>query len=55
VRYGVFGATKPTPETFRIDSIHLVAGANFYDAFEPMGGLGRNSKLQIRLPKEWFS
>lgn len=54
VRYCVFGATKPMPETFQIDSLHLVSGANFYTAFEPMGGLGTNSKLQIRLPREWF-
>lgn len=54
VRYAVFGASKPTPQTFRIDSAHLVPGAKFYQVFEPMGGLGTNKKLQIRLPREWF-
>jgi hypothetical protein len=55
VRYAVFGATKTTSATFRIECIHLVSGANFYTVFKPMGGLGENSKLQIRLPKEWFT
>lgn len=55
VRYAVFGATKPAPDSVRIDSVHLVSGADFFTAFEPMGGLGRNKKRQIRLPREWFT
>lgn len=55
VRYAIFGATKPTPDTFRVDAIHLVSGARFYDVFEPMGGLGKNAKIQIRLPRDWFA
>lgn len=54
VRYAVFGATNTDNETTRINSVHMVAGVNFARVFERMGGLVQNSKLQIRLPREWF-
>jgi hypothetical protein len=54
VRYAVFGATNLDDETTRINSVQLISGAAFDHVFPRMGGLGQNSKIQIRLPKEWF-
>jgi hypothetical protein len=54
VRYAVFGATHTDTDTTQINSVHLTSGANFHNAFVRMGGRGQNSKLQIRLPREWF-
>jgi hypothetical protein len=54
VRYAVFGATNIDDQTTRINNVQLVSGAAFDHIFPRMGGLGQNSKIQIRLPREWF-
>lgn len=38
-----------------ISAIVLSAGADFFNEFDQMGGLGRNDKLQIHLPADFFA
>jgi len=53
-RYAVFGAAQASKALVRIVGITLVSGERFFEVFRRFGGLGVNSKLQIRLPTAWW-
>lgn len=56
VRYALFDAVRGEGyTTFRIKRVYLVTGADFFKHFDVMKGKGQNGKLQIPLPKSWFS
>jgi hypothetical protein len=42
------------PEQHSISALVLSTGEEFFLEFDPMGGLGRNDKLQIHLPRHFF-
>lgn len=47
--------TEPGPEGHVISAIVLTTGDDFFREFDAMGGLGRNDKLQIHLPGDFFA
>jgi hypothetical protein len=53
VRYAVFYG-KRREGAFSIDSLVMSAGQDFFSEFRQFGGNVKNSKLQLRLPPEWF-
>lgn len=53
-RYAVFGGVRSGPSRLRLIGLTVVAGERFFEVFRRFGGLGKNSKLQIRLPTEWW-
>ena len=54
VRYVIVDGSVEDSE-IRIDRLHMVSGRDFAEHFPLFGGLGRNVKLQIHLPKDFFS
>jgi hypothetical protein len=52
-RYLIAYASRQV-EAFVIEEIVVSTGAGFYDEFQKFGGLGQNSKLQLRLPRGFF-
>jgi hypothetical protein len=54
VRYAVFYATA-TAGTVRLDHLILTTGSDFFTAFTRFGGLVKNKKLQIPLPRDFFT
>jgi hypothetical protein len=53
VRYAVFYGTI-VGSTVRLDYLMLTTGADFFEYFRRFEGKVRNSKLQIRLPLDFF-
>lgn len=53
-RYAVFGGVRSSTGNVRLVGLTLVSGDCFFEVFRRFGGLGVNSKLQIRLPAEWW-
>lgn len=53
VRYAVFYGTRGEG-VFSVESLVLCTGKDFFDEFRQFAGNVRNSKLQLRLPSEWF-
>ncbi len=53
VRYAVFYATR-VQGRFTIESLVVTTGADFFKEYRQFGGLTSNTKLQLRLPGEWF-
>src|SRR5437588_9497652 len=47
--------TEVGPVGHRISALVLTIGEDFFLEFDPMGGLGRNDKLQIHLPADFFA
>jgi hypothetical protein len=47
--------TEIGPEEHYISALVLSTGEDFFLEFDPMGGLGRNDKLQIHLPHHFFT
>lgn len=54
VRYAIFYAER-LASAFRITSLVVVTGEDFFLEFRQFGGRISNAKLQLRLPAEWFS
>jgi len=54
VRYLV-AYTKQGADGHFISAIVLTTGEDFFEEFDAMGGLGRNDKLQIHLPVDFFA
>jgi hypothetical protein len=47
--------TEIGPAGHVITALVLTTGEDFFLEFDPMGGLGRNDKLQIHLPRDFFA
>ena len=54
VRYAIFGATYKNGY-IEIKEILLTNGKNFFNFFEQFKGKVKNSKIQLVLPKNYFS
>ncbi|MDJ0318597.1 hypothetical protein [Arthrobacter antibioticus] len=55
VRYSLFyGERDPDGLTFTITALVTTSGARFFDEFQQFGGNVSNSKLQLRLPSDFF-
>lgn len=55
IRYAIFYGERISSEKFKITSLVLVSGANFFDEYQQFQGLVSNKKLQLRLPADFFS
>lgn len=53
VRYAIFYATR-LQGRFTIENLVVTTGADFFNQYRQFGGLTSNTKLQLRLPAEWF-
>ena len=55
VRYALFyGERAPDNLTFTITALVTTSGAHFFEEFQQFGGNVSNSKLQLRLPSDFF-
>jgi hypothetical protein len=52
-RYAIFYGSRKA-ERFRVDSIVVTTGADFFSEFQRFEGNVQNRKLQIRLPRDFF-
>jgi hypothetical protein len=55
VRYGIVYAERLTVSTVRVTDVVVTTGESFFTEFRRFGGLVRNRKLQIRLPRGFFN
>lgn len=53
VRYAIFYADRDG-SSFKVESLMVVTGADFFEEYRQFGGLTTNKKLQLRLPSAWF-
>lgn len=53
-RYAVFYASRTNHSVIQINDVVMSTGADFFVEFRRFEGLVRNSKIQLRLPKELF-
>jgi hypothetical protein len=53
IRYAIFYAARAGP-TFTITELVVVTGRDFFQEFRQFRGNVSNSKLQLRLPADWF-
>lgn len=54
IRYAIFHGSK-VKGGFEIDSLVVTTGQDFFSEYRKFEGQGLNSKLQVPLPKDWFS
>ena len=54
VRYAIFYGDRSDGE-FTLTTLVMVTGEDFFKEFRQFAGKVSNSKLQLRLPSEWFS
>ncbi len=54
MRYAIFYGDRRDGQ-FEVTSLVVVTGEDFFKEFRQFGGNVSNSKLQLRLPQEWFS
>lgn len=55
VRYAVFYGTRVDKGRIRIAEVVVSTGASFFEEFNRFEGKVQNSKLQMRLPKDFFN
>ena len=56
IRYVIVDASSQDDkyETLKVNKLYVVTGADFFKHFNLMEGKGKNEKLQIHLPKDYF-
>jgi hypothetical protein len=54
VRYAIFYADRESPSSFIVTALVMASGAYFWEEFQQFGGRVSNSKLQLRLPTDFF-
>ena len=54
VRYAIFYGERLDDVSFAITSLVMTSGAHFFDEYQQFGGKVSNSKIQLRLPDDFF-
>lgn len=54
VRYAIFYGERDSPVSFTVTSLVLTTGAEFFTEYQQFGGRVSNSKLQLRLPSNFY-
>jgi len=54
VRYGVFYGQRIDGISFKLTALVMASGAHFFEEYQQFGGRVSNSKLQLRLPSDFF-